>query len=393
MSEGRLDVTLSGSTILFLNNFSGAGLGGGEIHMRAVVLAARKVGARVIVACHPGGDVEREFRELEVLVEPVQLHVADLPGSMRRVRRLVEHTHADILHSNGWLTNLVARLARDGLDVSVLNSVLVDPDAPLAAGASQLEQTARNAIDRSTLRHVSAFAPITRAVAAKLLQLGADPSLVHVIPGSVDSIALRNEAASQPAGFTRVPDTTYVGYVGRLETVKGVETLVRAAAGIAAARVRDCDGECDVRFVIGGAGSLEGELREIAVAHGLTSRLEFLGPVVSTAATFTALDIVVVPSLSEGFGIVAAEAMALGKPVIASRVGGLPEVVEDRITGVLVPPDDSAALALAIDEMIEDPEGRQAMGAAGRERVETEFTAHRMSQAYMALYAELLGES
>lgn len=385
-------MSLSGKTILYLNNFSGTGLGGGEVHMRTVVLAARNAGAKVVVACHPDTDVEREFRELGVMVEPVQVRVADLPGSMRRVRRIVERVHADVLHSNGWLTNLVARLAQDDLDVRVLNSVLVDPDAPSAAGASQLEQTARNAIDRSTLRHVDAFAPITRAVAAKLLKLGADPARVHVIPGSVDAAALREEAATQPAGFTRVPGCTYVGYVGRLEEVKGCETFVRAAAGLAAAEVRDCDGACEVRFVVGGAGSLEGDLREIAVAHGLTTRLEFLGAVVSPAATFAALDIVVVPSLSEGFGLVAAEAMALGKPVIASRVGGLPEVVEDRITGVLVPPDDSAALALAIDELIDDPEGRAAMGVAGRERVETEFTAQRMSSAYVGLYEQLLAD-
>lgn len=383
-------MSLSGTTILYLNNYSGAGLGGGEVHMRALVLAARDAGARVVVACHPDTDVERELRALGIEVEPVRLHVADLPGSLRRVRRIVQRVGADILHSNGWLTNVIARLAYEVEGLRIVNSVLVDPDAPSLFGASQLEQVARNTIDRSTMRHAHAFAPITHAVAEKLVALGAPEERIRVIPGAVDAQALRAEAAAAEPGFSRVAGFCYVGYLGRLETVKGPEVFVRAAAGLVAADVRDCEGHCPVRFVLGGTGSLEGELREVAVSHGLSGRMEFLGMVESAAAVLAECDVVVVPSLSEGFGIVPCEAMALGKPVVASRVGGLPEVVDDGVTGVLVPPGDSAALALAIEELVDDAERRAAMGAAGRARVESEFAPERMSSAYLALYEELL---
>lgn len=354
--------------------------------MLQVVVAAREAGATVIVACMPGGDVEREFGALGIPVEPIAFTTVGLASAVLRVRALAQETGAEIIHSNGWLTNIVARLAARGSRPMVVNSVLVDPDAPRLSGASRGEQVARNALDKRTIRRPDALAPITNAVAAKLEALGAPPERITVIPGSVDADGIRAAAESESPGFERGPDCRYVGTVGRLEAVKGAEVFVRAAAVVA-------QSHRDVRFVIGGAGSLDGDLRAASVALRLSTRLDFLGKVPSAAATFAALDIVVVPSLSEGFGIVAAEAMALGKPVIASRVGGLPEVVEDGVTGILVDPDDPAALASAITVLLSDPDRARAMGEAGRVRVQENFTLERMTAGYLALYASLLAHT
>ena len=125
------------------------------------------------------------------------------------------------------------------------------------------------------------------------------------------------------------------------------------------------------------------------VAQGLTDKLTFLGRVDNSAAFLAACDVVVVPSLSEGMPLVPMEAMALGKPVVATRVGGTPEVVLDGETGLLVPPGDGAALALAIDTLLRDDEARRRMGSAGRERADRHFSTETLVARYVELFTKV----
>jgi glycosyltransferase involved in cell wall biosynthesis len=104
-----------------------------------------------------------------------------------------------------------------------------------------------------------------------------------------------------------------------------------------------------------------------------------------------ALDVLVLPSLSEALGLVLLEAGALGVPVVATAVGGIPEVVEDGVTGILVPPGQPDALADAVTRLLRDPERARAMGEAGRARVEREFTLERTIAGHLAVYESLLG--
>ncbi len=371
------------TSILFLNNYTGAGLGGGEVHMRSLVLAVRDAGAHVVVACEPDTDVATEFAALGVEVRPVTYSIANPFASARRARSIAEESRASIIHSNGWLTNLVARLARVEGGPRIVNSILVDPDAPRLSGASRAEQVLRNRFDRWSLGRADAIVPITHAVARQMERLGATADRITVIPGAVDADAVVADAAGMAPGFDALAGCRYVGMVGRLESVKGAETFLRAAAELALLHA-------DVRFVIGGAGTQAGDLHALRTALAIEDRLVFPGKVPSAPATFAALDVVVVPSLSEGFGIVALEAGALGKPVVASAVGGLPEVIDNGRTGLLVPPADPSALAGAIAALLHDPARAAEMGAAARDRVTSEFTLERMTSAYLALYTRLL---
>jgi len=143
------------------------------------------------------------------------------------------------------------------------------------------------------------------------------------------------------------------------------------------------------RFVIAGSGPEESRLREIAYAHSLGDRLVFLGHVSPVAPVLAACDVVVIPSLSEGFALVAAEAMALGKPVVGTTVGGLVDVVADGETGLLVPPADPEALAAAAARLLHDPAAAIRMGEAGAARAEERFTVARMVHDYLECFAEL----
>lgn len=167
-------------------------------------------------------------------------------------------------------------------------------------------------------------------------------------------------------------------FVGRLDRQKGVDVLLEA--------VRCLGSQVSVRIV--GEAVLSGAA-DPAAANRL-SHVEFLGwqDPAAVAAQLNACDVVVMPSRWEGFGLVAVEAMRAGKPVIASAIGGLPEIVVDGVTGWLVRPDDAAALAAALAACDENVRAR--MGRAGRQRFLARFTSDRTSERLLQVYAEAL---
>ena len=133
------------------------------------------------------------------------------------------------------------------------------------------------------------------------------------------------------------------------------------------------------------------ELRATVARLGLDDVVSFLGRVAPVAPVFERAEVVVVPSLGEGFGMVALEAMERGRPVIASAVGGLPEIVDDGVTGLLVPPGDADALGAAIRELAGDRARAAAMGAVGRARALEQFSQERCTDRIAELYREALG--
>jgi glycosyltransferase involved in cell wall biosynthesis len=175
------------------------------------------------------------------------------------------------------------------------------------------------------------------------------------------------------------------GCLAVIEERKGIQYLLEALALL---RARGIELEC----AIAGEGSLRPELEKQALTLGLRAYVRFLGFVSDNAAFLDGIDLFVMPSLFEGLGVAALEAMAAGKPVVASRVGGLAESVLDGVTGILVPPRDAAALAQAIERALRQPELAREMGRKGRERVLKHFTLEQMAAKNESYYYELLGE-
>lgn len=174
-----------------------------------------------------------------------------------------------------------------------------------------------------------------------------------------------------------------LGTVGNLYPVKGHVYLVRAMAAVAAKRP-------DAVCLILGRGQLLEQLRHTATELGIDHHVMFLGFREDVPALLRAMDIFVLPSLSEGLSLALLEAMAAGKAVVATNVGGNPEVVLDRQTGLLVPSEDAPALADAILLLLRDPALAERLGESGRIRVDKEFSVTAMAQRYDALYGELL---
>ena len=197
------------------------------------------------------------------------------------------------------------------------------------------------------------------------------------LPESSDTSSVREEL--------RIPaSAVVVGMTGRMAPNKGPQVLARAAVALAQEFP-------SVHYVFTGDGQEVPKLAGLFAEAGLSSRVRLLGFRSDAARLTSGYDIAVVPSIfAEPFGLVVTEAMAAAKPVVASRTGGIPEIVVDGESGLLVPPGDSATLASALARLIRNPDEVRKMGSAGRRRVGELFTLDRMAREYTELYESLL---
>jgi glycosyltransferase involved in cell wall biosynthesis len=167
---------------------------------------------------------------------------------------------------------------------------------------------------------------------------------------------------------------------------KGIDVLLKALARLAS------DGLEPVLW-IAGEGEEHSNLERLSTRLQLTKQVRFLGQRDDVADLIQASDLVVLPSRLEGLGVAALEAMALGRPVVASNVGGLAEAIDDEHTGLLVPPEDPAALAAALARLTQDPALRRRLGDAGPQRIEAEYHSEGMTDQYERLCFTILEEA
>jgi glycosyltransferase involved in cell wall biosynthesis len=214
---------------------------------------------------------------------------------------------------------------------------------------------------------------VSQAVASRVVR-----GPVRVIYSGVTALAVH-----PPAPTSRFTDDVVLGTAGRLIGVKGMEYLLGAAAVLR----REFP---SLRVEIAGSGPLRKELEQRVAELGLLGSVEFLGWVDNISSLLPRWDVFVLPSLEEGFPIAALDAMAAGLPVVASAVGGVPELIEDGKTGWLVPPRDVEALASRLRLLLKNPEQKLGMGAAGQARVRDHFSPTQMIESFARLYDELV---
>jgi len=213
------------------------------------------------------------------------------------------------------------------------------------------------------------------AAAARLREEYVPARKIVVIPNGIDL----------PAATARAPRTgpAVITTVANLRRGKGHDVLLRAAADV----LRRYP---DVRFQLVGDGPLRPALEREAGALGIADRVDFLGHRDDVVDLLRASDAFAFPSLMEAFPNAVMEAMSMALPVVATRVGGIPELVDDRENGRLVEPGDPAALANALVEVLEAPEAAAALGAAAYGTVRARYSFERMTRAFERLYQDLL---
>jgi glycosyltransferase involved in cell wall biosynthesis len=228
-----------------------------------------------------------------------------------------------------------------------------------------------------------------RLIAVGEVQRGQLRSVFGFRPDQITTIwnGVRLPGAPIDDGFRRrigASDGILVGTIATLIDQKGLPDLLRVAR-----RIRDRYDH--VKFVIVGEGVLRAELEAERRALGLDDAVILTGWVTSAAeVALPAFDIFFQPSLWEAMSVVTLEAMAAGKPLVVTRVGEAPHIVEDGVDGLLAPPTDVEAMTSALTRLIDDPDLRQRMGRNARQKIESQFTVDHMTRAYEQAYLDVL---
>jgi glycosyltransferase involved in cell wall biosynthesis len=350
-----------------------AGISGAEKHLLSLVPGLRARGWDVRFAMlhenEPGArEFARALAERGVPVEAIRLRADVDPRAFLRLVRSFARTRPALVH-----THLVHADVY-GQPAALLTRVPVRFSTK--HGFNEFRENPRFArVDRFVGRLVDVHVAVSHGLAHYLAQAeGFDESAFEIVPYGVRLAA--------PAGPYLGPPRVLA--IGRLIPIKGHAVLLRALAA-ALTEVPDLE----LRIV--GAGPLEQSLRSLAAELGIEERVRLLGHVEDVRPAIEASSFVVAPSLGEGFGLAALEAMERSRAVVASGVGGLLDIVADGETGLLVPPGDADALARAIVALASDPGRAARMGEAGRRRAERDFSEQRCVDRIERLYLEALG--
>jgi glycosyltransferase involved in cell wall biosynthesis len=278
-------------------------------------------------------------------------------STLRQHRVQIAH-----FHYGGLLTRVVARLAGASVVVSHVHHLMPDDQTTGAKSASE------------NFRGADAVIACSQAVADRLRGCRA-----QVIYAGID-------CDFQPAPPRVSSSPLKLGVLGRLDARKNIESVIEATARLAQSGI-------EIQTEIAGDGDVEdaSSLRELVARLGMTERVRFLGWQTDVHGLLATWDLLAMPSMEEGLPISALEAMASARPVVASRVGGLCELIVDGVTGYLVAPGDTEALTSRIAELASDRQRLAQMGMAAWQRAQSEFSARDMAQRTAALYDRLLG--
>jgi len=356
-------------------------VGGAQQHLLEVLKRLdRRAFAPALYALHvrPEHAYLAEARALDVEIidghVPESLRGPALLGPVVQLARQLRRRRIAIVHSYLFHANVVgtlaARLARTPVALVSKRSLDLYPNRGDLAAC----RLANRLADRVTANSDAVKRHVHRVEGCPL-------DRIIVIPNGID---LGRIMTAAPEGHAPLADSRpVIGTIGRLSPKKGQEDLLSAAALILTRMP-------EVRVVLVGDGPLDGELRKQAHDLGIENRVRFLGAVADGARLLPLLDVYVLPSHIEGMSMGLIEAMAAGRPIVATDAGGNAENVIDGVSGLIVPPRAPDRLADAILTLLKDPERARAMGAAARQRAREHFTVDTMVQRLERLYRECL---
>ena len=345
-------------------------VGGLDAHVSTLVNALGDRVAPIIVGT--SADVVAALRSRcprapAELLPPVRdkRDLAGVAAHLRAVRRL----RPDVLHASlpqPWSCQyaILGALLSPGTRVVTVEHAVIE-------SSSRSQRILRRLLNRGVDAHFSVGERTARSIEALT---GAAADSIGVIYNGVPDVPVR------PLPRLR-PEPT-VGFVGRFWPEKGADTLIRAVAELP-----------DVAAVLLGEGPQRASIESLATELGVADRVVLAGWRDDARDLLSTFDVFVLPSRRESFGISIVEAMLAERPVVATDVGSVSEVVVDGETGLLVAPDQPGALAHAIGALLEDPDRSRRMGARGREVALERFTPEAMADTFMSVYQGLLGEN
>jgi glycosyltransferase involved in cell wall biosynthesis/protein-tyrosine-phosphatase len=359
---------------------------GAEVQVRTMtshLRGCREVQLKVVLL--NDGRLARELRLLGIDTVALDERRESSWQLVRRVTSILRANRVDILHTHRYKDTVLGALAAKLAGVPHLVRTMHGMPEPMRGWAG-VKFGAYDVFDRAALWCAAdRIVAVSREMAETLRRRGYRRSAIVAIHNGLDLAAVRStcrpEAVRRALGVP--PHTLLIGTIGRLCAVKGQDILLRAAARIVQRYP-------DTRVVIAGTGPLQHDLRSLAGTLGLDQRVLFPGAIDQPYDLLSALDIFVLPSLHEGIPMALLEAMAMGKPVVATAVGGVPEVVTNGVDGLLVQARDDRALAEACLQLATDPKRAAVLGAAGRQTIGERFSHQPSGDRLLGIYSSIM---
>jgi glycosyltransferase involved in cell wall biosynthesis len=349
---------------------------GGQNQALLTVLGLRARGHRTVLVAHPDGELARRASEGHDLIRLAPAHEMDFAAAFR-LARVLRELEPDVIHAHDPHAVSMASMAL---------STLSDRRHPLLIIARRVDfHLKRNAFSRWKYKQVDAAICSSNAIRAMVVEDGIDDECAFTVYEGVqvDRIgALPVTDVHKELWLT--PGAPVVGNIAALVPHKGQRYLIDAAPTVVRAMP-------DTQILIFGEGELRPALLRQIKHLGLEHHVRLVGFRPDILSLLKGLDIFVMSSITEGLGTSILDAMAASKAVVATTSGGIPEVVEDGVTGVLVPPQNAPALAEAILRLLKDAPLRRRMGEAGLARVRGQFNVDRMVDETLAVYERVAG--
>lgn len=359
----------------------GVGLGGAQQVIKFIVAGSDPQRFEHFVYASQSGVFHRQIEGAGATVRILPRHLPKFdPFWVRRLRRAMREDEIDVVHTHLFGDSLHGYLAAQSDRRPVVMTL-----HNTAESRSPLQRRGyRWLIDRC--RITVACAEFVRR--SFLADAGVEPGAIRAIPNAIDLPPAADPEAARSLVVERLgvrPGAVVLVGIGRMVPQKAFDALIDACAALRRQT------ETDFQLVLFGEGELLADLRAQAARAGLEQTVIFAGFRPDVRELLPGIDAVVFSSLQEGLPIAMLEAMASARALVATRVGGIPEAVDDDVEALVVPPQDAAALQHALHRAITEPELRRRLGEAARQRFERDFAAERMVASYEDLYREAAG--
>src|SRR5437763_7533077 len=356
---------------------------GGQNQVLLTVNGLCAMGQRAALVAHPGGELRRRAAEGLELIPIAPRTELDLSAGWR-LSRVIRRLAPDVVHAHDPHGVAMAALALS-IGAAPRKGDRPGVQPPLLASRRVDFHLKSNSFSRWKHRQVDGFIAASDAIRKMLIGDGVPPDRVMTVHEGIDvQRAVDASPVNVHEAFWLPHHAPVVGNVAALVPHKGQRHLIEAARLV----VQEMP---DARFVILGEGELREQLERQIREHHLEKHVLLPGFRTDVLGCIKGFDVFAMSSVTEGLGTSLLDAMACSRAIVATRAGGIPEIVVDAETGILVPPRDPAAMAQAILALLADERRRRAMGEAGFARVQARFTVDRMVAETAAVYARVGG--
>jgi glycosyltransferase involved in cell wall biosynthesis len=328
----------------------------------------------VIVACPGGGELEKQLRKKGVKVFTLEGGESSTNlGHIKKLRQIISREKIDIVHTHASLSGRIAGKLSGCKVVMTRHGLGSSENGPV-----------KRLITRSISRlFTDRIIAISRAVKIGLIDSGVPANMITTIYNGIDLSKFAEVKGILRKELNFSPDIPIVGIVARLVPEKGYEYAINAFYHVLKVFP-------SARLIIIGEGPLEESLKKMCTKLGIKDHVIFMGYRQDVESLEVDFDVFVLPSVSEGLGLALLEAMALGKPAVATQTGGIPEVIKHKVNGFLVPPGNDKYLAESIIEALSNKNQAKMLGLAAQKTVFEKFSSYTMIEYTEKVYMEIL---